>query len=158
MKPFVNSMLGNGCTAARSRYMWTHFSKTFSSASRCSWARFAVFAVTVPRVAAAQAAEVNDASVWLLGPIGITVLIAACAWAALHVLRQRRQRAGGDAELPRVIGATALGSRERIVVLRASGRVFMLGVTAHQVSMLAELDHADAVPAAPVRAPASVSP
>lgn len=125
MKPFVTSGCSSRCEGSRRKYMWTHL---------CA------LAAAAPSLVRAQTGEVTDGSGWLLGPIGVVVLLGACAWAVLHVLRQRRVGAGHGADLPLVIGATALGARERVVVLRASGRVFLLGVTAQQVSLLAELD------------------
>jgi flagellar protein FliO/FliZ len=124
MKPFVTRASAIRCDAERKKYMWMHLGALVAAA---------------PQRVIAQTGEVTDGSAWLLGPIGVVVVIGACAWAVLHVLRLRRRDAGRGADVPLVMAATALGARERVVVLRASGRVFLLGVTAQQVSMLAEL-------------------
>ena len=134
MKPFVSSRyVGRGQSPRR----------------HCVWKHFAAFVAWVPQLVFAQAGDSIEGSSWWLGPIGVVLLLGACALAVVHVLRQRRMQLGYDSDLPRVLGTTSLGARERVVVLRANGRVFLLGVTAHQVTMLAELDQEPRIPQAP---------
>jgi flagellar protein FliO/FliZ len=73
------------------------------------------------------------------GELVLVALLAACAWTVLYVLRKRRNHAIGGSEPVHVLGITALGPRERIVVLRVRDRTFLLGVTASQITLLAEL-------------------
>ena len=125
MKLFVTPGCGARSEGAGVKYKWMHLG---------------ALAAGAPQRVFAQNGDTMDTSAWLLGPLGIAVLLGACAWAVLHVLRQRRRGGGAGPDLPVVLGATALGARERAVVLKANGRVFLVGVTAHHISLLAELD------------------
>jgi flagellar protein FliO/FliZ len=116
---------------------------------RFTWARLGCLACAWPGAALAQASQPGHAietSGWLLTPIVVVGLIAACAWAALRVIKQRRGGLNSGAGSLRVVGATALGARERAVVLQAGERTFLLGVTAQSVSVIAELDRASPAP------------
>jgi flagellar protein FliO/FliZ len=103
-------------------------------------------AAALPLAATAQTAEPAETGGWLAGQFVVVAVLLLCAWAALYVLRQKRRAGGGEASTLKVVGSTALGTRERVVVLRAGERSFLLGVTAQQVSMLAELHEAPAAP------------
>jgi flagellar protein FliO/FliZ len=76
----------------------------------------------------------------LFAELLVVVLIAVAGWAVLVVLRKRRLAAYGGTEAVRVVGGLSLGTRERVVVLSVRGRHFLVGATAHQISLLAELD------------------
>jgi flagellar biogenesis protein FliO len=69
-------------------------------------------------------------------------LFLLCGWAIVTVLRKRVRSLAGSSDVVRVVGGAALGARERAVVLRAHGRLFLVGVTPHTVSLIAEL-HGD---------------
>jgi flagellar biosynthetic protein FliO len=89
--------------------------------------------------AQAESGVAADAGGWLAAPVGVALLIAACAWAFLHVLKRRQAASGQGQDSLQVVGTTALGAGQRAVVLRAGERMFLLGVSAQQVSLLAEL-------------------
>lgn len=61
--------------------------------------------------------------------------IFCCAWLARR-LGPQRARAGQHL---RVVSSTALGQRERVVIVEVQGQWLVLGVTAHQVTQLAQL-------------------
>jgi flagellar protein FliO/FliZ len=83
------------------------------------------------------------------GELLLVTLLAVCAWTALYVWKRKRQHAvGGGHERVQVLGITSLGVRERVVVLRVRERTLLVGVTAAQITLLAELEAA-----APVRSP-----
>ena len=88
-------------------------------------------------------------SVWpaLLAFVAVVALIPLSLWAL------KRLQAGGPAGRRTVtlVGGLTLGPRERIAVVEAQGRRWMVGVTGQSITMLAELDAS--VPAA---APAAV--
>ena len=56
----------------------------------------------------------------------------------------------------RPVGGLTLGPRERIAVVEAQGRRWLVGVTGQSISLLAELDRNDATEA--TRAPGAEAP
>jgi flagellar protein FliO/FliZ len=66
-------------------------------------------------------------------------LVLALAWLALRGLKQLQLRAGGAAgagAAPQVVRSTALGPRERVVVLHHRGQAYLLGVTPASIQLL----------------------
>lgn len=61
--------------------------------------------------------------------------IFVCAWLARR-LGPQRVRAGQHL---RVVSSTALGQRERVVIIEVQGQWLVLGVTAQHISSLAQL-------------------
>jgi flagellar protein FliO/FliZ len=90
--------------------------------------------------AAEEAAGTAGFGAALFAELVAVVLIAIGGWVAVMVLRKRRHAAYGGTEAVRVVGGLSLGTRERVVVLSVRGRHFLVGATAHQISLLAELD------------------
>jgi flagellar biogenesis protein FliO len=75
------------------------------------------------------------------GELLLLALLAVCTWTVIYVLKRKRQLAvGGGHERVQVLGMTSLGVRERVVVLRVRERTLLVGVTAAQITLLAELD------------------
>lgn len=68
----------------------------------------------------------------------IVVMLPAAAWL---LRRTARPGASGGAALG-VAAAVAVGARERIVLLRADRKWLVVGITAHSITALAELDEA----------------
>lgn len=104
-------------------------------------------AMFISRLAAAQERSVDAAvttSVWseliaILLPLGLIVV------ALLGVLIWARRRAGlsagaGPLSIEQVLG---VGTRERIVLLRAGSRRLIVGVTGSGISRLGELNDGD---------------
>ncbi|HYF58838.1 MAG TPA: flagellar biosynthetic protein FliO [Burkholderiaceae bacterium] len=88
-------------------------------------------------------------SVWpaLLAFAGVIALIPLALWML------KRVQGGGTAGRRAVtlVGGLALGPRERIAIVEAQGRRWMVGVTGQSISLLAELDAS--VPATAAAAP-----
>jgi flagellar protein FliO/FliZ len=80
------------------------------------------------------------------------VAVVALIPIALWVLK--RLQAGGPAghRVVTLVGGLTLGPRERVAVIEAQGRRWMIGVTGQSICLLAELDRPD--PGAPDAAPA----
>jgi flagellar protein FliO/FliZ len=95
---------------------------------------------------AASAPTAGGGLGWFGGELLLLALVAACAWTAIYVLKRKRQlSSGGSDERVHVLGTTSLGVRERVVVLRVRERTLLVGVTAAQITLLAELDAPSAV-------------
>lgn len=115
------------------------------------------WAQSAPTASEPMASSSNGGLGWFGGELLLLALIAACAWTVIYVLKRKRQAAlGGGDERVQVLGITSLGVRERVVVLRVRERTLLVGVTAAQVTLLAELDSVRSAPPqdAAVRAPA----
>ena len=67
--------------------------------------------------------------------IGILALLFACLWLLKKLTPQR----GAAAGLLRVVAATAVGTRERVVIVEVGSTWLVLGVASGQVSALAEI-------------------
>jgi flagellar protein FliO/FliZ len=107
----------------------------------------ATAATLLPAVARAQSAPAASEPAasgglgWFGGELLLLALIAACAWTALYVWKRKRQLAtGGGGERVQVLGVTSLGVRERMVVVRVRERTLLVGVTAAQITLLADLN------------------
>jgi flagellar protein FliO/FliZ len=70
------------------------------------------------------------------------VAVAALIPVALWVLKRLQGGTKGGARPVTLVGGLTLGPRERVVVVEADGRRWLLGVTGQSISMLAELDRA----------------
>lgn len=80
----------------------------------------------------------------LVGMLGGFLLILFLAyWAARLV--GRGYAATGTGQTVQVLDRVPLGQEKQLLVVQAAGRVLLLGVTAHHIETLAELD-ADALP------------
>ncbi len=82
----------------------------------------------------------------LLGGVLMFLLVVVAAWACTRFVG-RRFSAGmsaGSSRL-RVVERVALGPDRALVLVRAAGRVFLVGSAPQQLTLLAELD-ADAFP------------
>ncbi|MFA7666343.1 MAG: flagellar biosynthetic protein FliO [Burkholderiaceae bacterium] len=87
----------------------------------------------------------------------IFVLILAAIPASAWLLRRSQAlRIGAGASLD-VVGAVAVGTRERIAIVRADRKWLVVGVTPQTITLLAELDQApDTAGAVPGSLPATV--
>jgi flagellar biogenesis protein FliO len=99
----------------------------------------------LPARAASESAIAVGSSDGLLGSLLTASLLLACAWTALYVWRRKRQitLSGGSDALVHVLSVTSLGMRERVAVLRVRERTLVVGVTAAQITLLAELGGGD---------------
>ncbi len=77
-------------------------------------------------------------SVWpaLLAFVAVAALIPVALW----VLKRLQGGNRGGARPVTLAGGLTLGPRERVVVVEADGRRWMLGVTGQSISLLAELE------------------
>lgn len=91
-------------------------------------------------VAASEPAASDGGLGWFGGELLLLALLAACAWTVFYVLRRKRRlTVGGDDERVHILGITPLGTRERLAVLRVRDRTLLVGVTAAQITLLADL-------------------
>jgi flagellar protein FliO/FliZ len=97
------------------------------------------------QAAAAPAADVGGSIVQML--LGLAVVIALL-FASLWLLKRLSAPRGEAAGLIRVVAGTAVGPRERVVVLEVGGTWMVLGVAPGQVSALAEIPRIN-IPAQP---------
>lgn len=67
--------------------------------------------------------------------LGVT---AIALWAAFAALRRLQRRQGGRVGLS-ILGAIAVGTRERVVLLEAEGVRLLLGVTPNTITLLQRL-------------------
>jgi len=88
---------------------------------------------------AAQSAAASDpgSGLWQLF-LGLGMVLAMLA-GSLWLLKKLVAPRGENAGLLRVVGATAVGTRERVVVVEVGGTWLVLGVAPGQVSALAEV-------------------
>lgn len=112
-----------------------------------------VLALTIGR-AHAQAAPAQDlgASVFQL-LFGLAVVIAL-VFASLWLLKKLSAPRGEAAGLLRVVAGTAVGPRERVVVVEVGGSWLVLGVAPGRVTALADLPRGES-PQAPAPAQAA---
>jgi len=91
------------------------------------------------REVAAQSAAAADpgSGLWQLF-LGLGMVLAMLA-GSLWLLKKLVAPRGENAGLLRVVGATAVGTRERVVVVEVGGTWLVLGVAPGQVSALAEV-------------------
>lgn len=87
-------------------------------------------------VSVAAAPSISSSLVQMfLALIGVLALIFACLW----VLKKLTAQRGAAAGLLRVVAATAVGTRERVVIVEIGSTWLVLGVAPGQVSALAEI-------------------
>lgn len=67
--------------------------------------------------------------------LGVT---AIALWAAFAALRRLQRRQGGRVGLS-ILGAIAVGTRERVVLLEAEGVRLLIGVTPNTITLLQRL-------------------
>jgi flagellar biogenesis protein FliO len=131
--------------------------RSHTSGPRCRGSillRFAPLLCALHGAALAQAPAASEPAAssglgWFGGELLLLALLAICAWTVFYVLQRKRQlaRGGGGDERVHVLGITPLGARERLAVLRVRDRTLLVGVTAAQITLLADLG-AVAAPAA----------
>lgn len=86
----------------------------------------------------------------LLGKTSMALIVVVLAiLLCSQLLKRLNLQRGQSGQLLRVVSSTALGARERVVVVEVEGTWLVLGVTAGQVSKLHEL----AAPPRPPQAP-----
>ena len=104
-------------------------------------------ALLLPNIAVAQsssAPELGSSVVQMLFGLGI---VLALVFASLYLLKRLAAPRGGAAGLLRVVAATAIGPRERVVVLEIGDTWLVLGTAPGSVTQLTQLPRRD-LPAA----------
>jgi flagellar protein FliO/FliZ len=99
----------------------------------------------------------NDApSVWpaLAAFVAVVALIPLALW----VLKRLQPGGGGGARVVTLVGGLSLGPRERIAIVEAQGRRWMIGVTGQSISLLAELEHGALEAPTPAGTPPPATP
>lgn len=73
----------------------------------------------------------------ILGTALALLLVLGLAWVALRALRRLQPGLGGRAaDVPQVLHSAALGTRERLVLVRHRGREYLLGVSTGSVQVI----------------------
>ena len=107
--------------------------------------------------ASAQAATAPSLSAGLvqmfLGLIGVLAILAGSLWLLKRLTAQR----GAAAGLMRVVAATAVGGRERVVIVEVGSTWLVLGVAPGRVSALAEIPR-QSIPVPPPGVKAATAP
>jgi flagellar protein FliO/FliZ len=83
----------------------------------------------------------NVMNLALLGKTGMALLIVvACVLACGWLARRMGSRPLAPGKMLRVVSSTGLGQREKVVIVEVRGQWLVLGVTAQQVTALAQMD------------------
>lgn len=97
---------------------------------------------------------VPDDSVMNLALLGKTALALAVVLGCVLVFGWLARRVGSrplaPGKLMRVVSSTGLGQREKVVIVQVRGQWLVLGVTAQQVTALAQMDAPEPEPEAVV--------
>jgi len=101
--------------------------------------RLLPWAAAVPRLAAAEAARTPELGATLLQMLFGLGVVLLLLFASLYLLKRLTAPRGAAAGLLRVVAATAVGTRERVVVLEVGDTWLVLGVTATNVTPLTQL-------------------
>jgi flagellar protein FliO/FliZ len=108
-----------------------------------------LFIMLLAPLAWADAAAVPDAGgsviQMLLGLGAVMAMLAGSLW----LLKRLTMPRGSSAGLMRVIAGTAVGPRERVVILEIGSNWLVLGVAPGEISMLAEVPRLDLPTPAP---------
>jgi flagellar protein FliO/FliZ len=132
------------------------YSKTKRSLGLHFWDRASVLCIPALLVAGLALAPVNPA--WATAPgtggaselvrlLLIAFLVLICAATVWFVIRKRHQLATGgatNASKMTIVGVLPVGPREKVVMMQVRHRTLLLGVTAHEVRLLANLTDDDA--------------
>jgi flagellar protein FliO/FliZ len=86
----------------------------------------------------------------LLGLIGVLAMLVGSLW----LLKKLTAVRGPGSNLMRVVGATAVGGRERVVILEVGSTWLVLGVAPGRVTALAEIPRQPGVEPSPGTPPA----
>ncbi|MDD5247944.1 MAG: flagellar biosynthetic protein FliO [Rhodocyclaceae bacterium] len=106
-----------------------------------------LFLPLLPSVALAEAAPLPDAGASFLQMlVGLAVVLAMLV-GSLWLLKRLTHPRGQNSSLMRIVAGTAVGQRERVVLLEIGSTWLVLGVAPGEVSMLAEVPRQD-IPAA----------
>ena len=109
--------------------------------------RFLPWAAALPRLAAAQTVRTPEFGTTLLQMLFGLVVVLLLLFVSLYLLKRLTAPRGGAAGLLRVVAGTAVGTRERVVVLEVNDTWLVLGVTATNITPLTQLPRSQ-VPAA----------
>lgn len=106
-----------------------------------------------PSLARAQAAPPQDLGASVIQLVFGLAIVIALLLASLWLLKRLSAPRGEAAGLMRIVAGTAVGSRERVVVLEVADTWLVLGVAPGRVSALAEMPRGTipATPPAPAR-------
>ena len=108
---------------------------------------------TIPAVGADLASNIGSAGIkapdlaqWLLSCLFVLALIFLLAW----FLKRMQLNKGYSRTGVRVVSSAMLGRKERVAVIEAAGREFLVGVAEGRVSLLSELTKAKAASASEI--------
>jgi len=92
---------------------------------------------------ASASAAVADAGGSLLSMLFGLAVVLASLYGLLHVVKRLQARTGNGQAMLRIIGGTAVGPRERVVLVELGEKVLVLGVAPGRITALQTLDTAD---------------
>lgn len=78
--------------------------------------------------------------------VGFVLLLVLAWWASRAI--GRAYAGGGAGRTVQLLDRVALGGEKQLLVVKAAGKVLLLGVTAHEISFLQELDEDELPPPA----------
>ena len=90
-------------------------------------------------LAAAETAPPGDLGGSVVSMLGGLAVVVAMLFASLWLLRRLAQPHGAAAGMLRILATTAVGSRERVVVVEVGNSCLVLGVAPGQVTTLAQI-------------------
>ncbi|MCL2655964.1 MAG: flagellar biosynthetic protein FliO [Betaproteobacteria bacterium] len=93
-----------------------------------------------PLTAYASAGETAGSVFSML--FGLAIVLAAL-FCVLHLIKRLQTRSGANQANLKLVGAIAVGPRERVVLLEVGERVLILGVTPSSINTLARMPAAD---------------
>ncbi len=106
--------------------------------------RFAILsAALLPTVADAEIAAPPDLGSSVFSMIFGLAVVLALLFASLWLLKRLSAPRGQAAGLMRVVAGTAVGTRERVVVLEVAGTWLVLGVAPGRITALAQMPRED---------------
>lgn len=92
---------------------------------------------------ASASAAVADAGGSLLSMLFGLAVVLASLYGLLHVVKRLQARSGNGQAALRIIGGTAVGPRERVVLVELGEKVLVLGVAPGRITALQTLDTAE---------------
>lgn len=92
-----------------------------------------------PRKESGESGAAASYSDMVLGLLAVLLLIFGLAWTARRLNVTAMSPSPASLKLQSVL---SLGNKEKVVIVNADGRRFLLGVTTNQISILSELDEA----------------
>ena len=109
---------------------------------------YLLFALALPNLAAAESSATPELGSGILQMLAGLGVVLALVFASLYLLKRLAAPRGAAAGLLRVVAATAIGPRERVVILEIGDTWMVLGTAPGSVTALTQMPRQD-LPAVP---------